>query len=77
MKNCNKFAELCWTRGIRPEEAFENFEDPGWLCSTLDAASEMAVALGKTKEATRIELTAGKAPREQGDRKKVRLAGAK
>ena len=77
MKKCDKFAELCWTRGIRPEEAFENIEDPGWLCSTLNAASEMAVALGKTKEAKRIEVTAGKEPPEQGDRKKVRLAGAK
>ena len=76
--HCHQYAVSCWTRGIRPEEAFDNLCDTDWMSGALRAASELAAALGSPKEAAWDEGTPKQdeevAQRDQG---RVRLAGAK
>ena len=48
---CPSFAEHCWTRGIRPEEAFRYPAENAWFTSTLLAVAQVDKAL-----AIRVEL---------------------
>ena len=56
-QECGKFAELCWAKGIRPEEALEYPPDLRWVEDCLLAASELATAVSKQKaEKTEVEV---------------------
>ena len=41
---CVFFAQHCWTRGVRPEEAFSDPTDAAWYTAVLSAMSEVAAA---------------------------------
>jgi hypothetical protein len=53
---CCTFASLCWTRGIRPEEAFLYPASPQWFTEAILAANEILCALSSCLTASGRQL---------------------
>ena len=48
--SCGKFAEACWTRGVRPEDAFDRAPKVKWYAAALAATWDLAVALNAQED---------------------------
>ena len=45
-QDCPTFAQVCWTTGIRPEEAFAYPSEPTWFIACLNAVHTIQAAQG-------------------------------